>query len=77
MASKTITITTEVYELLKGVKQKQESFSDLLRRLVHQINGQKLADFFGAWEMDDKEYDEIQKKIHSIPKFRLEKVNFD
>jgi len=39
MASKTIKITEDVYQLLKKLKKKNESFSDLLRRLANQANG--------------------------------------
>ncbi|KKM17939.1 hypothetical protein LCGC14_1670670, partial [marine sediment metagenome] len=47
MTSKTITITEEVYQLLKLIKKKDESFSELLRRLAMSVNGQKLESFFG------------------------------
>jgi predicted CopG family antitoxin len=63
MASKTITITEDVYQLLKKVKKKDESFSELLRRLAMQINGQKLEAFFGLWTINDQEYEEIQEEI--------------
>jgi len=63
MASKTITITEDVYQLLKKVKKKDESFSELLRRLALQINGQKLEAFFGLWTINDQEYEEIQEEI--------------
>ncbi len=63
MASKTITITVEVYQLLKVLKKQDESFSELLRRLAMRVNGQKLDNFFGSWDLKDQEYKEIQEEI--------------
>ena len=63
MASKTITITEEVYLLLKRLKKQDESFSVLLRRLAMQVNGQILENFFGSWNINDQEYEEIQEEI--------------
>ncbi|TFF89278.1 MAG: hypothetical protein EU549_01185, partial [Promethearchaeota archaeon] len=60
MASKTIKITEDVYQLLKNLKKRNESFSELLRRLAIQINGRKLDIFFGAWDIEDEEYDNIE-----------------
>ncbi len=78
MVSKTITITEEVYNLIKNLKQKDESFSELLKRLAMQVNGQKLKDFFGSWDINDHEHEEIQEVIkrNSIP-FNGEKRKFD
>ena len=78
MASKTLTITEEVYHILKEIKRKNESFSNLLRRLAMEVNGQKLDAFFGKWEMNDKEYKEIQDRISSQKiQYNAEKVKFD
>ncbi len=78
MASKTLTITEEVYNLLKLLKKEDESFSELLRRLAMQVNGQKLEEFFGSWEMSDQEYEKIQEtvKLNQIP-FNEEKRKLD
>ncbi|MHA1275521.1 MAG: antitoxin VapB family protein [Promethearchaeota archaeon] len=78
MVSKTITITDEVYQLLKSLKRENESFSELLKRLAMQVNGQKLEKFFGAWDIDDKEYADIQEKIkRSIIQFNKNKAKID
>ena len=78
MASKTITITEDVYQLLKLLKKQDESFSELLRRLAMQVNGQKLEAFFGLWDVNDQEYKEIQEVIkrNQIP-FNGKKRKFD
>lgn len=78
MVSKTITITEEVYKILKKLKKKNESFSELLKRLALQVNGQKLNNFFGTWDMNDQEYKQIQKKIkNTLIPFNSEKRNLD
>ncbi len=79
MASKTITITEDVYKMLKRQKKKEESFSDLLRRLSILGNGDSLSNFFGEWEMDDEEYEKIKKNLsQSIDQsLKLERVKFD
>ena len=78
MASKTITITEDVYQLLKLLKKQDESFSELLRRLAMQVNGQKLEAFFGLWDMNDQEYKEIQEEIkRNLIPFNGKKRKFD
>ncbi|MHA1283642.1 MAG: hypothetical protein ACTSQP_14180 [Promethearchaeota archaeon] len=43
-----------------------------------QVNGQKLEQFFGAWNINDKEYADIQEKIkRNIIQFDENKVNVD
>lgn len=63
MASKTITIREEVYLELKQIKGEGESFSDLLHRLVLNSNGRKLERLFGAWDIDDEEWQSIEKEL--------------
>ena len=78
MVSKTLTITEEVYHILKEIKRKNESFSNLLRRLAMEVNGQKLDAFFGKWEMNDQEYKDIQDQINSQKiQYNADKVKFD
>ena len=78
MASKTITITEDVYQLLKLLKKQDESFSELLRRLAMQVNGQKLEAFFGLWDINDQEYKKIQEEIkRNLIPFNGKKRKFD
>ncbi len=59
MGVKTITITEEAYNLLKSVKRKDESFSDVIKRLVE--NKGKIMDNFGKLEIKDDVIKEIKK----------------
>lgn len=47
MASKTISIRDDVYKLLKGVKREEESFSDVIERLLKK-DKIDMSDYFGA-----------------------------
>lgn len=58
MASKNISITEDVYDLLSKMKLEDESFSDTITRLVK--GGGKLSDCAGLWsDMDEEELGEI------------------
>jgi predicted CopG family antitoxin len=65
MASKTITIRKEVYDLLLSVKGKDESFSKLFERLVRtSSNLEVLQEMRGSYEFTDKKglLRDIEKK---------------
>ena len=47
MATKTITIMEDAYEMLKAAKKKGESFSDVVRREIPKKRD--LMDFAGSW----------------------------
>jgi predicted CopG family antitoxin len=47
MASKNISIRYDVYKLLKGAKREEESFSDVIERLLKK-DKIDLSDYFGA-----------------------------
>ena len=72
MGTKTISIRTETYEILKGKKREGESFSDAIDRLLRRekVN---LADYFGAIENDDllKGLEEDSKKIRELSRSRV------
>ena len=44
MTTKTISIKEDVYDLLKSIKRKDESFSDLLKRLTIKQNSFKILE---------------------------------
>ena len=69
--SKTITIKKSVYDELRGLKKENESFSDLLDRLIKsQSKKDLLKSLRGSIEFDDKE-----KLLKEIEKKRREKRN--
>ena len=67
--SKTITIKNSVYDELKGFKQENESFSEVLDRLIKsQSKKDLLKSLRGSIEFGDKE-----KLLKEIEKKRWEK----
>ena len=68
---KTVTIKKFVYDELMGFKKENESFSDLLDRLVKsQSKNELLLSLRGSVEFEDKE-----KLLREIEKKRWEKRN--
>lgn len=67
MASKTISLTDEVYELLKNIKLPHESFGDTIKRLCEEKTAKSLV----AWtqneelwsDIDDEEFNEMKESI--------------
>ncbi len=69
--SKTITIKNSVYDELKGFKKENESFSEVLDRLIKsQSKKDLLKSLRGSIEFEDKE-----KLLKDIEKKRWEKRN--
>ena len=69
--AKTITIKKSVYNVLKGFKKENESFSDLLDRLIKsQSNKDLIKSLRGSIEFEDKE-----KILKEIENKRWEKRN--
>ncbi len=66
MASKTISITEEIYNRLITLKGKNESFSQLFNRMIS-LYQKNLNESFGAWEMSEEEYIEIWGNIANRP----------
>ena len=62
MTSKTISITEEIYNRLKKLKDENESFSQLFHRML-EVYQHNLKDCFGAWEISDDDYATIWKDI--------------
>lgn len=53
--TKVISLSEEAYKALKSVKRKNESFSDVVIRLVNMAKGRPLTEFAGKWTGDDVE----------------------
>jgi predicted CopG family antitoxin len=64
MGVKTISVNDEVYRTLKKVKKDDESFSELIERLLS-TGGVSLKDYFGALK-DSKCLDGIDEHVKSI-----------
>lgn len=64
MTTKTISITEDVYNILILEKQKGESFSDVISRLVKRRS--RLSDSFGRWKMTDEEIEEFQSELKKM-----------
>ena len=60
MGSRNISITDEAYKALAREKRKDESFTEVIIRLIRS-NG-KLSDCFGTWQMSDGEKETIFDK---------------
>jgi predicted CopG family antitoxin len=72
MASKTISIRDDVYDLLKGTKREDESFSDAIERLVRK-DRTDLSEYFGALK-DSPLLDEIEadsRKVRDMARSRI------
>ncbi|MAF51347.1 MAG: antitoxin [Nanoarchaeota archaeon] len=65
MGTKTISIMDDAYNILLSRKHENESFSEVIRKLV----GKKtdIMEFAGAWkDVPDKEIEGMKKRINSI-----------
>ena len=62
MTSKTISITEEIYNRLKKLKDEKESFSQLFQRMI-EVYHHNLTDCYGAWEISDEDYSKIWEDI--------------
>jgi predicted CopG family antitoxin len=68
MATKTLTITEDAYNLLKGRKLENESFSQEITRLLTEKKKKNLVDFFGILTKEEgkgmKEFFEKRREIN-------------
>lgn len=72
MASKTISVTKEVYDLLTRFKLPHESFGDAIKRLCEEKTANSVYQWVNSrtlWSnMTDEEFKEIQGNIKDIRK---------
>ena len=64
MASKTISIRDDIYKLLKDARRDEESFSDVIGRLLKK-DKTDLSEYFGSLK-DNPFLDEIEKDSRKI-----------
>jgi predicted CopG family antitoxin len=76
MASKTVALDTEAYELLRRQKREEESFSDAVKRLARPRR--PITSFGGMWkdmsEKERKELDLTYSKLHDADRRRAERL---
>lgn len=67
MASKTISVTEDIYKLLSRMKLKSESFSEMLARLARKRGS--LSDCAGLWkDMSGEEIEELKEGMKEMRK---------
>ncbi len=61
---KTITITEDAYEIVKGMKKEGESFSELFKR----VGGRRLKvnDIIGVLNYDKNEFEDLKKRVQEV-----------
>ena len=74
MAQKTVSLSEKAYEKLKSVKKPEESFSQVILRLIEQKVDTTIADFIGAFEENSTEWEKIEQEIYER---RKEKSRLD
>lgn len=65
MTTKTISIMSDVYKLLRARKREGDSFSDVIRKTLNK--SRSLMDFAGAWgDLTDREISEMKAAISKL-----------
>ncbi len=82
MASKTISVTEKIYEMLQRLKLPNESFGDVLKKLIEEKLAANLVEWVHANELWETMNEEELKSINLIQKrnqssFTISKVDFD
>jgi len=76
MATKTVALDAEAYELLKRQKKADESFSDAVRRLARPRR--PLSSFAGIWKdmssAERRELDRVYASLHEADRRHTEKI---
>ena len=82
LASKTISVTKEVYDLLTQFKLPHESFGDAIKRLCEEKTASSVYQWINnhtLWsDMTDEEFKEVKTNITGIRKcFSIQEVDFN
>jgi predicted CopG family antitoxin len=73
MGYKTISLRDEVYENLAKIKTKDESFSDVISRLMQK---RSLLDFAGRWaDVPEEKIEEITKELEKMRDSTTDRVS--
>ncbi len=63
---KTITITEDAYEVVKGMKKEGESFSELFKRIGEKKL--KVSDLPGILNYSEKDMEDLRKRVDDVRK---------
>ena len=63
MGSKTISLDDEAYRRLKKEKNKNESFSDVVKRLTRPSKQKSLLTYAGEWKLSEEEEETLEKAL--------------
>ena len=75
LTSKTISVSEDVYDLLKKMKLKGESFSAAIRRLV---KGRRISDCAGLWsDLSDEAIEEITLGVLEAKRLAVNSLEAD
>lgn len=69
--ARTIAVSDEVYEMLKKLKLPEESFSDVIKRLIKR--GGRLSDIAGSGTITKRGWEELKKLRLRRKKFEEER----
>jgi|WetSurMetagenome_2_1015567.scaffolds.fasta_scaffold80334_3 predicted CopG family antitoxin len=61
--AKDVILSDEAYLKLSGLKNENESFSELIMRLTEKKDKKSLSEFAGCWKGDKGEMDRIFKEV--------------
>ncbi|NQE53377.1 hypothetical protein C5S29_07270 [ANME-1 cluster archaeon GoMg3.2] len=73
MGTKTISMREDVYENLKSMKREDESFCDVVEKLITKKREANLVDFFGVLKDDEvlSGLEEDTRRIRASSRFRI------
>lgn len=64
MGNKIVSLSEEAYNALKSIKREEESFNDLILRLVQKPDQKEILSLAGTWQGSDEETEKILEIIY-------------